>query len=78
MLTLDAFLILYSPSMILVLVPNFIPKPIPLIVTILIDMSFLLYYLNNVINPFLYFAALSNFRDGYTCLLTCRVITEPQ
>ena len=66
-LTLGAFIILYSPSIILSLVPHFIPKPIPIILFILLDITYLLYYLNNVINPFLYFATLSDFKEGYTC-----------
>ena len=77
-LTLGAFIFLYTPSIVLALVPNFMPKPTPVVLSIILDVSFLLYYLNNVINPFLYFATLSTFREGYTCLLTFRGIPEPQ
>ena len=77
-LTLGAFIILYTPSIILLgILQNFVQQP-TVILIILADISNLLYFLNNVINPFLYFATLSNFREGYKCLLTCRGIPEPQ
>ena len=65
-LTLGAFIMLYSQNVHLTMVPYFIQGPILLILSILTNITYLLYYLNNVINPFLYFTTLSNFKEGYT------------
>ena len=39
---------------------------------ILLDIGYLVYYMNNVINPFVYYAYLKNFQEGYLAMLGCK------
>ena len=77
-LALSAFVILYYPSLLLSFATNFFAEPYPVFLLVLLDASFLLYYFNNVINPFIYFATLVNFKVGYKALLTCKNIDTGQ
>ena len=56
-LAVTAFIILYT-------------HPIPM--RIFLDISYLLYYFNNVVNPMIYYVTLKDFREGYVSALKCR------
>ena len=73
-LALSAFLMMYTPSVLLTLVSNFMVPPYPLYYLVLLDITFLMFFVNNFINPFLYFYTLNDFREGYKNLLACRKI----
>ena len=75
-LALSAFIILYTPAVILAVVTNFIQQPYPVFLLVLLDISHLMFYLNSVINPFLYYATLKDFKEAYRSLLTCRKIDQ--
>ena len=70
-LALSAFLILYTPPILLTLGSNFLEHPYPIYYLVVQDICTLMYFINNVINPFLYYRTLSNFRQGYQRLLSC-------
>ena len=70
-LTLTFFLLLYLPSSLLAVATNFLEEPYPLYILVSLDISYLLYYMNNVVNPFIYYAVLKDFREGYKRLLCC-------
>ena len=77
-LALSSFFILYYPSLLLSFATNFFAEPYPVFLLVLLDASFLLYYFNNVINPFIYYVTLANFKEGYKVLLTCKNIETAQ
>ena len=70
-LTVTFFLLLYFPSSLLAVATNFLEEPYPLYVLVLLDISYLLYYMNNVVNPFIYYAVLKDFRTGCKTVLCC-------
>ena len=70
-LTLTFFLLLYLPSSLIAVATNFLAEPYPLHILVSLDISYLLYYMNNVVNPFIYYAVLKDFREGYKMLLCC-------
>ena len=72
-LALSAFLILYTPFILLTLFEfsDFLEKPYPIYYIVIDDICSWMYFLNSLINPFLYYKILSDFREGYKRLLTC-------
>ena len=72
-MTLNLFLLFVLPTTLLNIVPYFAPHPLPLVYHILIDISYLLFYMNNVINPFVYYIYLNNFREGFQSMLCCKM-----
>ena len=72
-MTLKLFLSFVVPSTLLGVVSNFLQEPYPVFYYILLDLSYLLFYMNNVVNPFVYYVFLKDFRDGYQALLCCRM-----
>ena len=70
-ITLTFFLLLYLPSTLLAVATNFLGEPYPLYILVPLDISYLLYYMNNVVNPFIYFSVLKDFREGYKSVLCC-------
>ena len=71
--TLNLFLLFVLPTTLLNIVPFLVEHPLPLVYHILIDISYLLFYMNNVINPFVYYIYLNNFRDGFQVMLCCKI-----
>ena len=43
-----------------------------MIYEILLDLSYILFYMNNVVNPFVYYVYLKDFKEGYEALLCCK------
>ncbi len=71
-LAVSAFLVFYLPILAALAVSLLIPKPYPVSLVISSDVTYFTWlYLNNLINPFLYFATLKDFREGYKKLLGC-------
>lgn len=71
-LTVGAFLLVNAPFVILAFVTYFLPPPFPTFVFVMWDISFMLFFTNNVINPVVYYATLKDFREGYKTML-CRL-----
>ena len=70
-LVLSSFLVLYLP---VVIVPPYFHVTYQLYPEYLLiarDVCTLIVSLNNVINPFLYYVTMKEFRTGYTDLLSC-------
>ena len=70
-LTVTFFLLLYFPLSLLAVATNFLEELYPLYILVPLDISYLLYYMNNVVNPFSYFVVLKDFRTGYKTVLCC-------
>ena len=77
-LVVTAFIVLYTPVNVFTLISNFVETPHPIPMTIFLDITYLLYYFNNVVNPIIYYVTLKDFRVGYVSALKCRIskITE--
>ena len=45
---------------------------------VLIDVSFLIHFINTFVNPFIYFVMLKDFREGYKNILLCKKTVEDQ
>ena len=71
MITLGIFLALYMPGILLSCVVPFLPKNHEKYTAVIMNYLLLMFFLNNVINPFIYYFVLGNFREGYKTLLTC-------
>ena len=71
--TLNLFLLFILPTTLLNIVPYLVVHPLPVVYDILIDISYLLFYMNNVINPFVYYIYLNNFRKGFQGMLCCKM-----
>ena len=69
LLTLGAYLLLYFPSVLISSVTFFIGIPH---IFIVLSIGQLLYFMNNLINPFIYYMTLKDFRQGYQNFLLCR------
>ena len=65
------YIILYIPSAIISLTHLFVGDSYTWYVLILQDICGLIFFLNNVVNPFIYCLTLKHFREGYTSFLTC-------
>ena len=72
--TLCAYITLYTPTMVVSGIVFFIPE---VVAPYLLDACLLLYFLNNVVNPFIYYTTLKDFREGYKSLLKCGRIKTP-
>ena len=73
LLTLGAYLLLYLPSVVISSVAIFIKIPHKFII---MSVCQLLYFMNNLVNPFIYYMTLKDFRRGYKNLLLCRNTRE--
>ena len=71
-MTLKLFILCFVPFTCLGFFAIFLQQPYPLVYEILLDMSYLLYYMNNIINPFVYYAFLKNFQEGYLSMLVVK------
>ncbi len=73
-LAVSAFIVFFSPVIIAMGASLFLPKPYHVSLVVSSDVTYFTWlYLNNLINPFLYFATLKDFRDGYKKLLGCGI-----
>ena len=68
LLTLGAYLSFYIPTMVIGVMVDYVEVPYLIIV---LAVCMLLYYTNNVINPFIYYFTLKDFQHGYKKLLSC-------
>ena len=66
---LGVYICLYSPTVILVFIMNFVEKTHRFIV---LDVCFLLFFMANVVNPFIYYATLKDFKQAYKNILSCK------
>ena len=71
-LAVTAFILLYMPANLFTLITNFVEPPYPIPMIIFLDISYLLYYFNNVINPIIYYLTLKDFREGYVSAIKCQ------
>ena len=69
-MTLKLFLLFVVPLNFLGIVENFLQQQY-LFYNILLDISYLLYYMNNVVNPFVYYIFLKDFNEGFRNILCC-------
>ena len=73
-MTLTAYILFYIPVIVVTSVGTFFDTFIDnSLFDILEDISILLYFTNNLINPFIYNLTLRDFKDGYNRLLFCHV-----
>ena len=68
-ITVGVYILLYSPAVICTPILSFVDSSELVVV---FSFAMLLYYLNNVINPFIYYITLKDFREGYKKLLLCK------
>ena len=71
MITLTIFIVLYTPAILLSCVLPFLPTNHEKYTEIIMDILLLAFFLNNIINPFVYYFLLRNFKEAYKILLTC-------
>ncbi len=71
-ITLGIFLVLITPGVVVSCVAFLIHKQDTL-VTILLDVSHLIYFMNNVVNPFVYGFTMRKFREGYKRIFCARL-----
>ena len=71
-LTVTAFLILYFPAAVMTIITSFLAQPYSTLIKVLLDSTYLIYYFNNVINPFIYYFTLKDFKSGYKLLVQCK------
>ena len=72
-LALTLFLLFVVPVTFLGVVAIFLQQPYPMFYDILLDISYLLFYMNNVVNPFVYYIYLKTFKEGYQAMLCCKM-----
>ena len=65
------YIVSYIPTVVVSLSTFFIGNSCNLYVLISQDICALIFFFNNVVNPFIYFLILKNFRVGYITFLTC-------
>ena len=70
-MALKLFLLFVVPVTFLGAVTLFLQQPYPMVYDILLDLRYLLFYMNNVVNPFVYYVFLKNFKEGYQSILCC-------
>ncbi len=76
-LAVTMFLIFYAPQVAAMTLSQFLLQTQHMVFDMFSDVSyFTWFYLNNLVNPFLYFAILNDFRDGYKKLLRCSNISD--
>ena len=71
-MALTLFLVFVLPNTFLGVVAIFLQQPYPIYYDILLDISYLLFYMNNVVNPFVYYIYLKTFKEGYQAMLCCK------
>ena len=71
-MTLKLFLLFIVPVTILGVLALFLQLPFPLFYDVLLDISYILFYMNNVVNPFVYYVFLRDFKEGYEAMLCCK------
>ena len=71
-MALKLFLLFMVPVTLLGAVTLFLKQPYPMLYDILLDISYLLFYMNNVVNPFVYYIYLKDFKKGYQAMLCCK------
>ena len=71
-MTLKLFLLCIVPVTFLGAVTLFLQQPYPMFYNILLDISYLLFYMNNVVNPFVYYIFLKDFKECYQAMLCCK------
>ena len=71
-MALTLFLLFVVPITFLGVVAIFLQIPYPIYYDILLDLSYLLFYMNNVVNPFVYYIYLKTFKEGYQAMLCCK------
>ena len=71
-MTLKLFLLCVVPVTFLGVVTLFLQQPYPMFYNILLDLSYLLFYMNNVVNPFVYYVFLKDYKEGYQAMLCCK------
>ena len=71
LVTLSVFLALYSPAILLSCITPFLPTVHVLHTPMIMDVFLALFFVNNIVNPFIYFFILKDFKEGYKVLLTC-------
>ena len=69
LLTLGAYLSFYIPTMVIGVMVDYVEFPYLIIV---LAVCMLLYYTNNLINPFIYYFTLKDFQQGYKKLFSCK------
>ena len=67
----SSYIVLYIPSAVMLLTDLFIADSRTLHVLILQDICALILFLNNIVNPFIYYVILKDFRAAYISFLTC-------
>ena len=70
-MALTLFLVFVAPNTLLGVAAFFLQPPFPIYYDILLDISYLLFYMNNVVNPFVYYIYLKTFKEGYQAMLCC-------
>ena len=71
-MALNLFLLFVVPVTFLGAVSPFLEQPYPMSYDVLSDISYLLFYMNNVVNPFAYYVFLKDFKEGYQLMLCCK------
>ena len=75
LIILCVYIRLYSPTVVLVFIMNVVEKKHNLIAA---DVCFLLFFTANVVNPFIYYATLKDFKQAYKNILLCRRSEEEE
>ena len=71
-MALKLFLLFIGPVTFLGAMTPFLEQPYPMSYDVLLDISYLLFYMNNVVNPFAYYVFLKDFKEGYQVMLCCK------
>ena len=71
-MALKLFLPFVVPVTFLGAVSPFLEQPYPMSYDVLLDISYILFYMNNVVNPFVYYVFLKDFKEGYQVMLCCK------
>ena len=69
LLTLGTYLSLYIPTIVIGLLVHNVDAPCLIII---LAVCMLLYYVNNLVNPFIYYFTLRDFKQEYNKLLSCK------
>ena len=70
-MTLSLFLIFILPTSVGGVIVIFLGQPYPTHFNIYLDLGYILDYMNNIFNPFVYYKFLKDFRKGYRAMLCC-------
>ena len=72
---LGIHLFLYLPAIACAFTQRFVDVHYMIIV---MDVCLLLFFMNTLVNPFIYFVTIEDFREGYKIILLCKNINEDQ